>query len=98
MKLEQLSDTITKITCSDGKEIYLVGTAHVSQQSVDEVISVIEEIEPDRICVELDEGRFASRTQKQSWENLNLTSVIKENKGFLLLANMALSSYQRRLG
>lgn len=98
MVVERLSDTVQRLTCSDGKIITLIGTAHVSQQSVDEVVAVIDDINPDRICVELDEGRYRSKTEKQNWENLNIKTILKENKGFLLLANMALSSYQKRLG
>ena len=40
------------------REIVLVGTAHVSRDSVDEVRKVITEEKPDRVCVELDEGRY----------------------------------------
>jgi len=96
--IERISDTVQRLTCKNGKEITLVGTAHVSQDSVDEVARIIDEVGPDRICVELDAGRYTSKTEPQSWENLDIKSVMKENKGFLLLANMALSSYQKRLG
>ena len=96
--IERISDTVQRLTCENGKEITLIGTAHVSQDSVDEVTQVIDEIDPDRICVELDSGRYKSKMEPQSWESLDIKAVIKENKGFLLLANMALSSYQKRLG
>ncbi|PKL27387.1 MAG: TraB family protein [Spirochaetae bacterium HGW-Spirochaetae-2] len=96
--MERISDTMQRLVCADGKEITLIGTAHVSQDSVDEVARTIDEIGPDRICVELDEGRYRSRTEVQGWENLNIKTILKENKGFLMLANMALSSYQKKLG
>lgn len=35
-------------------EIRLVGTAHVSQKSIDEVRAAIEEFHPDTIAIELD--------------------------------------------
>lgn len=98
MTIEKISDTIQRLIFADGKEITLIGTAHVSQDSVEEVAKAIEEINPDRICVELDEGRYRSKTESQGWENLNIKTILKENKGFLLLANMALSSYQKKLG
>ena len=82
----------------DGREIVLVGTAHVSRESVDEVRNAIAEEKPDRVCVELDEGRHASMTQGSSWQNLNVGKVIRQGKGFLLMANLVLSSFQRRLG
>jgi pheromone shutdown-related protein TraB len=82
----------------DGREIVLVGTAHVSRESVEEVRSVIAEEKPDRVCVELDDGRYTSMSQGSSWQNLNVGKVIREGKGFLLMANLVLSSFQRRLG
>ena len=98
MTVEKISDTLQRIVFDDSRVVTLIGTAHVSQDSVEEVTTAIEEIAPDRICVELDEGRMKSKTESQSWENLNLKTIFKEGKGFLLLANMALSSYQKRLG
>jgi pheromone shutdown-related protein TraB len=80
------------------RTIVLVGTAHVSRESVEEVRRVIEEEAPDRVCVELDEGRYASITQGNSWQNLNIGKVLREGKGFLLIANLVLASFQRRLG
>jgi pheromone shutdown-related protein TraB len=82
----------------DDREIVLVGTAHVSRESVDEVRNVIAEEKPDRVCVELDEGRHTSMTQGSNWQNLNVGKVIRQGKGFLLMANLVLASFQRRLG
>ena len=48
--------------------------------------------------MELDQGRYDAITQKDNWERLNISKVLKEGKGFLLLANIALTSFQRRLG
>ena len=80
------------------KEIILVGTAHVSKESVEEVRKAITEEKPDRVCVELDYGRYNSLTQGSSWKDLNIGKVLKDGKGFLLLANLVLSSFQKRLG
>ena len=82
----------------NGKDIHLIGTAHVSRESIDEVTAAIREEKPGMVCVELDEGRFASITKKDSWERLDVSKVLREGKGFLLIANMALVSFQRRLG
>jgi pheromone shutdown-related protein TraB len=87
-----------RIIALAGKRFTLVGTAHISPESVVEVRGVIEAERPDRVCVEIDEGRYATITQKKSWESLDILKVLKEGKGFLLLANLALSSFQRRLG
>jgi len=79
-------------------ELILIGTAHVSRESINEVSGIIREEKPDLICVELDEGRYASITQKDSWESLNMVKVFKDGKGFLLMANLVLSGFQRRMG
>jgi pheromone shutdown-related protein TraB len=82
----------------EGRQIILLGTAHVSRESVDEVRRVLAEEKPDRVCVELDEGRYTSMSAGSAWQNLNIGKVIRQGKGFLLLANLVLSSFQRRLG
>lgn len=81
-----------------GREIKLIGTAHVSRESIDEVKKIICEEKPDMVCVELDQGRYNSITQAKDWEKLDLTKVFREGKGFLLIANLVLGSFQRRLG
>ena len=98
-----MNDTRMVITLENSEtkgplEITLIGTAHVSRESIDEVSGIIREEMPDLICVELDEGRYASITQKENWEKLNMTKVFKEGKGFLLMANLVLSGFQRRMG
>ena len=53
---------------------------------------------PDRVCVEIDAARYRSLVEQNSWSSLNLGKVLRERKGFLLFANLILSSFQRRLG
>ena len=98
MIAEKLSDTFHRLTFSDGRQIILVGTAHVSKESVDEVSAYIDSEEPDHICLELDDGRFKNKEEKSSWSNMDIKKVLKEGKGFLLVANMALASFQKRMG
>ena len=89
----------SNITISlNGKEFKLIGTAHVSRESIDEVRNIICEEKPDMVCVELDQGRYNSIANNDNWEKLNLSKVFKEGKGFLLIANLVLASFQRRLG
>ncbi|MFK5927808.1 MAG: TraB/GumN family protein [Desulfuromusa sp.] len=82
----------------DDKEIVLVGTAHISQDSVDTVIRTIDEVVPDTVCVELDTQRYQSLINKKGWESLNLKELIKKKQIPFLLTNLALSSYQKRMG
>ena len=57
-------ETVTRLNLGD-REFILVGTAHVSSRSVEEVREVILAEEPDRVCVEIDETRLNSLTKKQ---------------------------------
>ncbi len=98
MEIEKVSDTYHKITFTNGKKIFLIGTAHVSKSSVEEVENIIEEEKPDRICIELDESRLKNKSEQKAWESMDIKKVLKEGKGFLLLANTALASFQKRMG
>jgi pheromone shutdown-related protein TraB len=89
----------TRVTVAlGGREIILIGTAHVSRESIAEAAEVIREEKPDQVCVELDAGRYNSISQKDDWERLNVVKVFREGKGFLLMANLVLSGFQRRMG
>ena len=81
-----------------GRKITLVGTAHVSKESVEEVKQSINELKPDCVAVELDEKRAASIQEADRYSQLDLVKVFKRKEGFLLLANLILASYQRRMG
>jgi pheromone shutdown-related protein TraB len=96
-EIDQKGGNVTRLALGS-REFVLVGTAHVSEQSVEEVRRVILEEHPDRVCVEIDQSRYNSLVEKKSWEALNIGQVLRERKGFLLLANLVLSSFQRRLG
>ncbi|HEY5674435.1 MAG TPA: TraB/GumN family protein [Malonomonas sp.] len=82
----------------DDKEVILVGTAHISQESVDTVLRTIDELLPDCVCVELDPQRYQALINQKGWESLNLKEVIKKGQIPFLLVNLALSSYQKRMG
>ncbi|MDR2052134.1 MAG: TraB/GumN family protein [Treponema sp.] len=92
-----MNDTRIGFTLN-GKEIILIGTAHVSRESINEVDRVIREEKPGMVCVELDAERFASISRQDNWEKLDVIKVFKEGKGFLLMANLTLASFQRRMG
>ena len=88
----------TTVIQVDGKEILLVGTAHISQESVETVRRVIEEQTPDTVCVELDAQRYQSLKDPNRWHSLNLIQVLKKGQGPFLLANLVLASFQKRMG
>jgi pheromone shutdown-related protein TraB len=82
----------------EDKEITLIGTAHVSRESADLVAKVIEDERPDTVCIELCHSRYESITQKNRWQNTDIIKVIREKKAFLLLSNLFLTSFQKRIG
>ena len=89
-------ENITRLHVN-GKEIILIGTAHVSKQSAEQVKAVIERENPDSVCVELDEQRYESIKDENKWRDMDIFKVIKEKKTTLLLMNLAISSFQNRL-
>jgi len=91
-----VEENITRIHL-DGKEYILIGTAHVSKQSAEQVKEVIEAEKPDAVCVELDKQRYQSITDGNKWKEMDIIQVIKEKKASLLLMNLAISSFQNRM-
>lgn len=91
-----MEDNVTRLDYRD-KEIILIGTAHVSQESAELVKRVIDEEKPDSICIELDKGRFQNLKNPQLWEHMDVIQIIKEKKTGFLLANIVLSSFQKKI-
>jgi pheromone shutdown-related protein TraB len=89
-------NNITRIHLND-KEIILIGTAHVSKQSAEQVKEVIESERPDSVCIELDEQRYQSIQEGNAWKKMDIFKVIKEKKASLLLMNLVISSFQKRI-
>jgi len=89
-------DNITRLHIND-TEYILIGTAHVSKQSAEQVKQVIDEEQPDSVCVELDEQRYQSIVDGDAWKDTDIFAVIKQKKASLLLMNLAISSFQKRM-
>jgi len=87
-----------QVIARDGREILLVGTAHVSRESADLVRELIEKERPDRVCIELDAQRYEALTQRRRWEELDLREVTRKRQLAPLLANLVLAAYQKKLG
>ncbi len=93
-----MDDVEIKRVFFEGKEIVLVGTAHISSQSVEFVENVIEQENPDVVGVELDKDRLATLDSPNQWKEMNIIEAIKGGKTYLLLLNLLLSNVQRKLG
>src|SRR5690554_807266 len=78
---------VTRLFIGD-KEILLIGTAHISQESVVTVQRVIEAEQPDSVCIELDDERFTAMMEEQRWEDLDLIQVIKNKQLTFLMARL----------
>ena len=92
-----LPSSATKVEL-EGKTIYIVGTAHVSAQSVQDVRDAIAAVHPDVIAIELCEPRYQGMVKKEAWRHTNLFQVIRQKKATFLLAQLAMQSFYRRLG
>jgi pheromone shutdown-related protein TraB len=92
-----MSQTIRRIELKN-RVVVMAGTVHISRESADEVRALIEAEKPGRVCVELDESRYRSMSQENGWRSLDIVKVIREGRGFLLLANLALAGFQRKMG
>ncbi|MBQ3376149.1 MAG: TraB/GumN family protein [Erysipelotrichaceae bacterium] len=81
----------------EGKQITLIPTAHVSKNSAELVSTVIDELQPDTICIELDQSRYESLKDPEKFKNTDVVKIIKEKKVGYVLANLILGSYQKKL-
>ena len=77
-------------------EIRIVGTAHVSAQSVEDVKNAIEEFQPNIIAIELDLGRF--HALKKDVKEPTVAEVLEVRNFNQLLIQWILSYLQRKIG
>ena len=82
----------------EGREIVLVGTAHISPDSLELVRETIAAELPDAVALELDEGRFEALMDPEAIAGLDLKQVVRERKLLPLLAGLALGAWQAKMG
>ena len=80
----------------------IIGTAHVSEESVNEVKDAIYEQQPDVVAIELDRGRYI-RLKKQMMgieedDTISVSQIIKENKVSLFFTSTLLGYFQSKIG
>lgn len=81
----------------EGVRYTLLGTAHVSQASVEAVRDAVGSGAFDAVAVELDPQRLQALTDPDALARMDLVQVIRNGKTALFAANLALAAYQRRL-
>lgn len=75
----------------------LLGTAHVSRASAEEVQCEIESGDYDAVAIELCDARHAALTKSGEIEQMDLFQVLRQGKAGMVAANLALGAYQQRL-
>jgi len=79
-------------------EVILLGTAHVSRESVADVERAIVKEKPDAVLIELDEGRARNLRDPDHWKHTDIVQVIKTGKIYLLFSSILLSIFQKKMG
>jgi pheromone shutdown-related protein TraB len=80
------------------ENLRILGTAHVSSESVELVRNQIEGWGPDLVAVELCPSRMAALTKPDSLDSEDLLKIIKEGRSAMILLQSALAAQQRRMG
>lgn len=94
---EEINSPILK-TVHGRTEILVLGTAHVSRQSVTDVEDFFKSFKPDAVCVELCQSRHDAMRDPDRWRKLDMAKVIRENKIGLLVSSLILSAFQKKIG
>ena len=81
----------------EGKELILVGTAHVSRESAELAEAVIDAESPDTVCVELCKSRYEAIKQRDKWQEMDIVKVIREKRTSVLLFQLLLASFQKKI-
>ena len=87
-----------EVVAVGGRTFIVLGTAHVSQESVAAVRRAVRRARPDSVAVEIDRERYASIVQHDRWSQLDIFRVIRNKQTFLLIANLVLAGFQKRIG
>jgi pheromone shutdown-related protein TraB len=77
--------------------ITLLGTAHVSRASAEQVRSLLQRGDYDAVAVELCPSRYNAILDPDALARMDLFKVIREGKASMVAANLALGAYQQRL-
>ncbi len=94
---EKYRDNVDLIRLGE-RSIYLVGTAHISKKSTELAESVIREVKPDTVAIELCEPRYQSLQDPDRWKKTDVVSVIRAGKAYVLMAQLMLAGFQKKLG
>jgi pheromone shutdown-related protein TraB len=84
------------------KSLKIIGTAHVSSKSIEEVKETILEMQPDVVAVELDWNRYNNlkneASGQQTEKEFNIREIIKSDQLTMFLVSGFLSYMQKKIG
>lgn len=78
--------------------VVIIGTAHVSEKSVEEVKSVIRILKPDVVAVELCEGRSNALEGTAQEEQVPIKDLLSGGKLYYYLVHWMLAHLQKKIG
>lgn len=79
-------------------QVFIVGTAHVSEKSVEEVRRIIETEQPDVVAVELCPSRYKGLTEPQTEKEISAKDILSSGNIFYNLLYMLLAHIQKKMG
>ncbi len=95
--IKEVKDNVHQLLFPDGKIVYLVGTAHVSIESIDLVEETINKYRPDTICVELDDDRYMNMMKTNKYEDIDIIQILKKKQFFFFIGQFIMASFQKRI-
>ena len=78
--------------------VTLLGTAHISRSSAEQVAAELDSKAYQAVAVELCPSRFEALTNPDRLAQLDLMQVLRQGKASMVMANLAMAAYQQRLG
>jgi len=96
-EINELSQNVHILNFDNGKKLYLVGTAHVSADSVKLVEDTIRNVKPDTVCIELDDQRYQSMIKKNKYEDIDFIQIIRKKQLFFFIGQFMMASYQKKI-
>ncbi len=91
------SEQPTAVVVHGDTRFTILGTAHVSRSSAQEVTRLIESGGFHAVAIELDAGRLAVIEEPDRWAKTDLLKVLREGRAGMMAVNLALSAFQQRL-
>jgi len=97
VEIKEREPNVHEIVMS-GRRFIIIGTAHVSEESISLVKRIIETEQPASVAIELCKPRFEALRAPDRWKQMDIFKILREGKTYVLLAQLLVASFQKRLG